>query len=46
MNRELFDMLKQTGGMYIPLQPDRGGASNLRNPNGSKPADFPPQFYK
>ena len=32
LNRELFDTLAATGGMYIPLAPDRGGIQNLRRP--------------
>jgi hypothetical protein len=31
--------------MYIPLAPDAGNPSNLRRPDGSRPADFPPGFY-
>jgi N-acetylglucosamine-6-sulfatase len=46
MNRELFTLLRETDGMYIPLQPDRGGVNNLRRATGSRPADFPPQFYR
>jgi N-acetylglucosamine-6-sulfatase len=46
LNQDLFDLLKATDGMYIPLQPDRGGVNNLRRQSGAKPAEFPPQFYK
>jgi N-acetylglucosamine-6-sulfatase len=46
MNREMFDLLEQTGGMYIPLERDLGGQSNLRRKGGSRPADFPAQLYK
>jgi len=45
LNAELFDTLAATGGLYIPLAPDRGGAQNLRRPSGSKAADFPPYFF-
>jgi N-acetylglucosamine-6-sulfatase len=41
MNKELFEELKRSGGMYIPLNPDSGGQSNLRNKSGSKAAPFP-----
>jgi N-acetylglucosamine-6-sulfatase len=41
LNKELFEQLTATDGMYIPLQPDRGGSANLRRRGGSKPADFP-----
>ena len=46
MNGELFELLKKTDGLYIPLQPDRGGVNNLRRKDGAKPSDFPPQFYR
>jgi len=46
LNTEFFDLLKQTDGMYIPLQPDRGGVNNLRRKGGGKKAEFPPQFYR
>jgi len=45
LNTELFDTLAATGGLYIPLAPDRGGPQNLRRPAGSKPADFPPHLF-
>jgi N-acetylglucosamine-6-sulfatase len=46
MNRKLFATLEQTGGMSIALYPDRGVQQNLRNPNGSKAADFPPELVR
>jgi N-acetylglucosamine-6-sulfatase len=46
LNREMFDMLEKTEGMYIPLERDIGGQSNLRRKGGSRPADFPPQLYR
>jgi N-acetylglucosamine-6-sulfatase len=46
MNHKLFQMLEDTGGMSIPLYPDRGGTSNLRNPAGPKAADFPPELVR
>lgn len=46
MNQKLFATLAQTGGMFIPLQPDRGGSSNLRREAGSKPADFPKELMR
>ena len=45
MNAQLFDVLSETGGMYIPLSPDRGGSQNLRRKSGSRGAEFPPYFY-
>ena len=41
MNRQLFAELERTGGMYIPLNPDRGAQENLRRKSGSPPAKFP-----
>jgi len=41
MNKELFEQLKSSGGMYIPLNPDNGEQSNLRNKSGSPAASFP-----
>lgn len=46
MNRQLFETLGITGGMYIPLYPDRGQPMNLRREGGSKTAEFPPYFMK
>jgi N-acetylglucosamine-6-sulfatase len=46
MNNQLFDILEKTGGMYIPLNRDRGGQQYLRNPDGSEAADFPPHVFK
>jgi len=46
MRSRLFEILEQTGGMSIPLQPDRGGQQVLRNPNQSKAAEFPAGILK
>ena len=45
LNADLFRTLQETGGMYIPLAPDGGNPSNLRRRDGSRPADFLPDFY-
>ena len=45
MNGQLFETLASTGGLYIPLAPDRGGSQNLRRRDGAKAADFPPYFF-
>ena len=45
MNRELFQMLEATGGLYIPLAPDRGPLFNLRRRAGAAGAVFPPYFF-
>ena len=44
LNRRLFQVLAETKGMAIPLQPDRGGPNNLRSPTGSPAAEFPPEL--
>ena len=44
MNARLFEVLESTGGMSMPLYPDRGGQSRLRHPGRSKAADFPRDF--
>ena len=44
MNRQLFDLLEQTGGMSIPLYPDRGPVIGLRAPGAERAAPFPPVF--
>jgi N-acetylglucosamine-6-sulfatase len=42
MNKEMFDILAETGGMYIPLNADRTlKQQNLRNPAGPKASEFP-----
>ena len=46
MNQKLFDIMENTGAMSIPLYRDRGGQMNLRNPEGAKPADFPPELVR
>ncbi|MDX2042565.1 MAG: sulfatase [Acidobacteriota bacterium] len=46
MNEQLFDVLAETQGMYLPLYPDRGGSNRLRRKGGSKEAVFPPQFIR
>ncbi len=44
MNAELFKIMKETHGMYIPLFPDAGKQLNLRNEYGSGTAEFPSYF--
>jgi len=44
MRRRLFQILEETGGMSMPLYPDRGGSQNRRSPNRSKAADFPAEL--
>ena len=46
MNRQLFDIMQDTGAMSIPLYRDVGPQSNHRNPAGSKPAVFPPELVQ
>lgn len=44
MNKQLFDLMASSDGMYIPLYPDRGGQNNLRREDKGAPAPFPEQF--
>jgi N-acetylglucosamine-6-sulfatase len=46
MKTRMFNELEQTGGMYIPLNEDKGGQNALRSPEGAPPGDFPPWFYE
>jgi N-acetylglucosamine-6-sulfatase len=46
MNKQLFDIMKSTGGMYIPLFPDAGNQQNLRYEYGSGAAEFPSYLKK
>jgi len=41
MNKQLFDILESTNGMYIPLYPGAGRQHNLRFEYGSPAASFP-----
>jgi N-acetylglucosamine-6-sulfatase len=45
MNARLFEVLAETGGLAIPLQPDRGPQLNLRRAEGPRAADFPAALY-
>jgi len=44
MRSRMFDLLKQTDGLEIPLYPDSGESTFLRDPNGAKGAEFPEQM--
>lgn len=46
MRTRLFQLLEETGGMQMPIYPDRGGTSNLRHRGRSKGAEFPPQMQR
>lgn len=46
LNTRLFELLAETGGLYIPLYPDRGSVANARRRGGAPAADFPPAFYR
>jgi N-acetylglucosamine-6-sulfatase len=46
MNRQLFQALADTKGMYLPLNTDVGGQSNYRNKNGAPEAKFPEYLMK
>lgn len=46
MRGRLFQILEETGGMSMPLYPDRGGSQNRRSPNRSKAAEFPAELER
>lgn len=46
LNARLFGLLRETGGMEIPIQPDRGGSNNLRRAGGAAPAEFPAELIR
>jgi N-acetylglucosamine-6-sulfatase len=46
MNKELFDILENTKGMYIPLFRDAGTRQDQRSEKGSKAAAFGEGFIK
>ena len=46
MREQLFGVMEKTGGMSIPLKPNRWGQQNLRREDNAKPAEFPPSLIK
>jgi N-acetylglucosamine-6-sulfatase len=46
MRNRLFEVLEQTGGMSMPIYPDRGASSNRRSPNRTKAAEFPAELER
>jgi N-acetylglucosamine-6-sulfatase len=46
MRSKLFATLERTGGMHMPMYPDSGWRMDLRDPNKSHAADFPPELYR
>lgn len=46
MRQQLHQRLKATGGLAIPLGFKRNHGSNLRDANGTKRAEFPPQMIQ
>lgn len=46
LNKELFDILGSTAGLYIPLYPDRGNKMDLRYEYASPGAPFPSHLKK
>jgi N-acetylglucosamine-6-sulfatase len=46
MNRALFEALEASGGMSIPLSPDRGGQQNQRRRGAPPAAEFPESFFR
>lgn len=46
MRKRLWELLGQSGGLQMPLYPDRGGTSNLRHDGRSRSAEFPPELRR
>jgi N-acetylglucosamine-6-sulfatase len=46
LRQRLFRLLDETGGMQVPLAPDRGAQQNERRRGGSGPAPFPPSVIR
>ncbi|EMI16967.1 mucin-desulfating sulfatase (N-acetylglucosamine-6-sulfatase), partial [Rhodopirellula maiorica SM1] len=46
LNTELWDLLHASGGDEMPLLEDRGAQFPWRNPNKSKLAPFPAEFFR
>jgi|RhiMethySRZTD1v2_1073278.scaffolds.fasta_scaffold01837_18 N-acetylglucosamine-6-sulfatase len=46
LNRQLFEVLQKTDGLYIPLYPDKGNQQNLRRHGAAKPAEFPQELMR
>jgi len=46
LNRQMFDVMEATGGMYIPLSRDRGRPQVMRRASGSQQGDFPPWMIR
>ncbi len=44
MRGRLFKTMEETGGMYIPLKPNRWGQQNKRRKGKEDAADFPPEL--
>ncbi len=42
----IFELLRKSNGNTIPLLPDKGKTFIFRNPEKSKPAQFPESFYQ
>src|SRR5437764_13558387 len=46
MKEQMFQLLKETGGMSIPLFADRDAQMNRRLESGTPQAAFPPQMIQ
>ncbi|MEW5974852.1 MAG: sulfatase [Acidobacteriota bacterium] len=46
MSQRLFEILKDTDGLYVPLYPDSGTQMNLRPADGSAVAPFPSHLIR
>ncbi|WP_267395450.1 MULTISPECIES: sulfatase [unclassified Sphingomonas] len=46
LSTKLFELLKASDGMQIPLSVDAGDPNQLRSAKGSAQAPFPPRFFR
>lgn len=46
LKREMFEMLQESGGLQMPLKPDRGRQFFNRHPERAAPGTFPDWFYE
>lgn len=45
LKNKLFELLRESGGLSMPLKQDRGRQFYYRNPKRSRPGEFPVWFY-
>ena len=46
LRKRLFELIQETGGLSLPLRPDRGSWFPWRRGDGAESADFPEVFFQ